>query len=206
MESVAAVTDGWHVEDARTSSARERGNADGIAQPSPTLSAFLRALASAMGAEAVVAIGADSGVGGLALLAGMPVGSTLTVIEASPVNDRAAREALRDLPSGRIRFISGDPHSVSARLTDGAYDLVVIGAGPDDRNDYLTHAKRLLREHGTAVFLGVFGAGDEVLDESQRDPQTVAARRFLNEVMEDESLQCALLPIDHGTLIVELAH
>lgn len=205
MESFAAVTDGWHVEDAGLTAARERGEAAGIAQPSPTLGAFLRALASAMGAEAVVAIGADSGVGGLSLLNGMPQASTLTVIEPSPINDRAAREAFKDFPSGRIRFISGDPHSVSTRLTDAAYDLVVVAAGSDDRNDYLTHARRLLRERGTAVFLGVFGDEDEALDESRRDPQAVAARRFLDAVMEDESLQCALLPIDHGTLVVELA-
>lgn len=205
MESVASMTDGWHVEDARLAAARERGEEAGITQPSPTLAAFLRALASAMAAEAVVAIGADSGVGGLSLLDGMPETSTLTVIDPSPANDRAARESFKNFPSGRIRFISGDPHSVSTRLTDAAYDLVVVGAGSDDRNDYLAHARRLLRENGTAVFLGVFGEDDGVLDESRRDPQTVAARRFLDLVMEDESLRCSLLPIDHGTLIVELA-
>lgn len=204
MESVALVTDNWHVEDAGVTQARERGLAAGLTQPSPTLGAFLRALTSALAAESVVAIGADSGVGGLYLSAGMSEGSTLTVIEPSPTNDRAAREALRAAPSGRVRFISGDPHEVVSRLTDAAYDLVVVSEAARNRADYLQHARRLLRDGGTAVFLGVFGSDDEVLDQARREPHVMADRRFLDEVMESDELRCALLPLDHGTLIIEI--
>lgn len=204
MESIA-TTDVWHVEDARLAGARERGNGADLDQPSPTLGAFLRVLASAMGADAVVQVGADSGVSGLYLLDGMNPGGVLTSIESVPVRDRAARETFRQAEAGnRVRSITGDPHEVIARLTDGAYDLVLVGADVSDRGAYLEHARRLLRAGGTAIFLGVFGADDAVLDQSRREADVLTARRFLDEAMEDESLRCALLPIDHGTLVIEL--
>ena len=204
MESIA-TTDAWHVEDARLAGARERGNSANLAQPSPTLGAFLRVLASAMGADAVVQVGADSGVSGLYLLDGMNAGGVLTSIESVPVRDRAARETFRSAQSGtRVRSITGDPHEVIARLTDGAYDLVLVGADVPDRAAYLAHARRLLRPGGTAVFLGVFGEDEAVLDQARREADVVAARRFLDDAMEDEELRCALLPIDHGTLVIEL--
>lgn len=205
MESIGS-TDAWHVEDARLAGARERGNSADLNQPSPTLGAFLRVLASAMGADAVVQVGADSGVSGLYLLDGMNAGGVLTSIESVPVRDRAARETFRVAQAGnRVRSITGDPHEVIARLTDGAYDLVLVGADISDRSAYLAHARRLLRSGGTAVFLGVFGADDAVLDQARREADVVAARRFLDEAMEDEALRCALLPMDHGTLVVELS-
>lgn len=204
MESIG-TTDAWHVEDARLAGARERGHHVDLTQPSPTLGAFLRVLASAMGAEAVVQVGADSGVSGLYLLDGMADGGVLTSIESVPVRDRAARETFRMAETGnRVRSITGDPHEVIARLTDGAYDLVLVGADVTDRAAYLDHARRLLRAGGTAIFLGVFGPDDDVLDQARREPEVVAARRFLDEVMEDEQLRCALLPMDHGTLVIEL--
>lgn len=204
MESIA-TTDAWHVEDARLAGARERGNSANLTQPSPTLGAFLRVLTSAMGADAVVQVGADSGVSGLYLLDGMNSGGVLTSIESVPACDRAARETFRTAQTGnRVRSITGDPHEVIARLTDGAYDLVLIGADVSDRAAYLAHARRLLRPGGTAVFLGVFGEDEAVLDQSRREAEVVAARRFLDDAMEDEELRCALLPIDHGTLVIEL--
>ena len=204
MES-NSTTDAWHVEDAALAAARDRGNNASLDQPSATLGAFLRVLCSAMEAEAVVQVGADSGVSGLCILDGMSAGGVLTSIESVPVRDRAARDTFRQAAAGtRVRSITGDPHEVVARLTDGAYDLVLIGSDINDRATYLDHARRLLREGGTAVFLGVFGPDDAVLDQSRRDAETLAARRFLDETMADEQLSCALLPMDHGTLVIEL--
>jgi len=204
VESTTA-TDNWHVEDAVMAAARERGRSADVAQPSPTLGALLRTLTSAMAAQAVVQVGADSGMSGLYLLNGMPEDAVLTSIESVPTQDRLAREAFRLAEVGhRARSITGDPLEVCSRLTDGAYDIVVIGAAVGDRESFLEQARRLVKGGGTAVFLGVFGPDDAVLDQARRDDVTTAARRFLDEAMEDPELRCALLPLDHGTLIVEI--
>lgn len=124
-------TDDWHIEDAVVSGAQVRGGGQGSAVPTPTAGAVLRSTAAALGAAAVVQAGADSGVSGLYLLEGMSPDGVLTSIEENAESDAAARVLPR--LSRRLRGSAppwtGAPLDVLSRLTDHAYNLVVIGAG-----------------------------------------------------------------------------
>ncbi|MFI0432417.1 MAG: O-methyltransferase [Candidatus Nanopelagicales bacterium] len=202
---VESFTDEWHVADEVTLAARERGAGLPNGQPSPTTCGVLRAVACATNASAVVQAGADSGVSGLAVLAGMAPGGILTSIEATPEADRAARQTFREAGAGAaVRSITGNTLDVISRLADHAYDMVVVGADAAHRATYLAQARRLLRPGGAAVFLGVFGPADEVLDPARRDEATAAERHFLGELAEDPTVTATLLPIDGGVLVVQL--
>ncbi len=198
-------TDNWHVEDSVVTAARSRGATLGGGVPSPTAGAVLRSIAAALNAAAVVQAGADSGVSGLYLLEGMAGNGILTSIEADPESDRAARESFRESRAGsRVRSINGAPLDVLSRLTDHAYDLMVVGDSLGDGPAYLEQARRLLRPGGAAVFLAVLGDDERVADLGQRDDETMAARHFLGELAEDPSVVATLLPVANGTLLVQI--
>jgi predicted O-methyltransferase YrrM len=62
----------------------------------------------------------------------------------------------------RVRTIAGAPRQVLPRLSDGAYDVVVIGPGTEadgeDGHALLAEAHRLLSPGGSLVITPVFGA------------------------------------------------
>ena len=95
----------------------------------------LRLLAGAVKARTVVEIGTGAGVSGLWLLEGMTPDGVLTTIDIEAAHQRAARAAFTaaGIPGHRTRCICGDALDVLPRMSDGAYDMVVIDG---DKHDY----------------------------------------------------------------------
>jgi predicted O-methyltransferase YrrM len=159
-------------------------------------------LAAALGARAVVEVGTGAGVSGLYLLAGMPEDGVLTTIDVEAEHQRAAREAYAEagIRPNRTRAITGRALDVLPRLTDGAYDLVLLDADKRDFDAYLEQALRLLRPGGV---LAVDNAlwHDKVADPAQRDESTTAIRELGKRVRDDERLLPALLPSGDGLLV-----
>ena len=91
----------------------------------------------------------------------------------------------------RVRSIHGDPLTVLDRLSDGAYDLVVLQSRPAVTPLLLDHVRRLLQPGGMLVIRGALRGGDEADD--------VAAS--LQAIAEDEAFTVTLLPVDHGLVL-----
>lgn len=206
---VIAFTDEWHMESPAAAAARGRAEAVGSAYvnrttPSATVASLLRMVAAAANSQHAVQVGADAGISGASILDGMAADGVLTVIEADGDADRLSRQTFRELGAGhRARSITGAPGEVLPRLTDHAYDLMVVGAGVTDRSAYLEQARRLLQPSGIVVFLGVFRGG-AVLDPNRRDEQVTADRHFLAEVGDDPALSTTLLPLGDGVLLAQV--
>ena len=85
-------------------------------------------LARAVGARAVVEIGTGTGQSGLALFAGMQPDGILTSVDLEADHQRQARKAFSSvgIASQRFRLIAGDALTVLPKLSDGAYDLVLV--------------------------------------------------------------------------------
>ncbi len=164
--------------------------------------AALRLLAAAVSARHVVEVGTGAGSSGLWLLQGMPRDGILTTIDDDPEHQRAAKEAYAaaGIPSQRTRVISGDAEQVLGRLTDGAYDLVLVDADKEDYPVYAEQAIRLLRTGGVLVLDNMLWH-DRVADPASRDEVTTLLRDLGKKLREDDRLLPALLPVGDGLFV-----
>lgn len=198
--------DTWVEEGEALRRARDRSEDLGVEPVSPAAAATLRLLAAAISAQAIVEVGTGAGVSGSALLAGMTHGGVLTSIDVEAEGQRAARETFTELghsPS-RSRLIAGRALDVLPRMSDGAYDLVVVDG---DRAEYpaiVTQAKRLLRIGGLVVLCGMLGPTG-VADPSQRDVDTTALRDAAGMIENDDDWVPALMTVGSGLLVALLA-
>jgi predicted O-methyltransferase YrrM len=185
--------------------ARERAAQLGTGAVLPGTGAALGVLAAAAGARAVVEIGTGTGVASLYLLRGMPDDGVLTTIDAEVEHHRAAKEAFAEagLRPTRTRTISGRALDVLPRLTDAAYDLVLLSLTGDMLEaapEYLAQAVRLLRAGGVLVVDHALWH-DRVADPARRDEATTAVRELGRAVRSDDRLRPALLPVGDGLLV-----
>lgn len=189
-------------ESEEASAARTRSADLGCTPVSCGAAAALTILAAAVGARAVVEIGTGAGVSGLALLAGMTPDGVLTTIDVEAEHQRAAKQGFTaaGFGSGRARLINGRALEVLPRLTDGAYDLVLVDGDRAEYPAYVPQAIRLLRPGGALVLAGALH-GDRVADPTNRDAQTVAVREAGRLVRDDEQLVPAMLPVGDGLLV-----
>jgi predicted O-methyltransferase YrrM len=169
-----------------------RRRAAPLAPPAPEVGALLRWAARTVGARAVVEVGAAGGVSGAWLLPELPPRGVLTSIEPDAHAHGLATDAFEAMDAGAsVRSIHGDPLIVLDRLSDTAYDLVVLQSRPAVTPGLLTHARRLLRPGGMLVIRGALRGGDDADD--------VAAA--LQTVAEDEGFTATVLPVDNGLVL-----
>ena len=164
--------------------------------------AALRLLAASLQARAVVEVGTGAGVSGVWLLRGMPVDGVLTTIDVEAEHQRAARQAFAEagIAPNRTRLISGRALDVLPRLTDAAYDLVLVDAEKTEYDDYVEQALRLLRPGGVVAIDNALWH-DRVADPAQRDETTTAIRELGRRLRDDERLVPCLLPVGDGLLV-----
>lgn len=198
-----AFVEAFLPEDPAIIAARARASEVGSYEPSPAAGATLGFLASLVDARNVVESGTGCGVSALWLIRGMPTDSSLTSIDAESEYARLAREALGDaeISQHRVRLITGDPLEVLSRLTDGAYDLVILRNEPRDLATAVDHAHRLLRAGGVLVVDRALWSG-RVPDPAQRDELTIAMRELGKSIRADfDRWKPLLLPVGEGLLL-----
>ena len=195
--------EGFINEDFFKSQARARGVELGTTDTTPGSGAFLRYLAFTVKAQAVVEVGTGSGVGSLWLLDGMLESGTLTSIDDEMEHTQIAKLAFADaeISPTRYRLITNSVLDVISKLTDRAYDLVVVRHDPQDLAFVISESHRILRSGGAMVIDSFFG-GSKVNDPAQRDPKTVALRDAGKIIKNDtEHWVSTLLPTGDGLLV-----
>jgi predicted O-methyltransferase YrrM len=191
------------VEDHFKSIARVRGVEVGAIDVTPGVGAYLRHLAFSLSAQSVVEVGTGSGVGSLWLLDGMINSGTLTSIDDEMEHTQIAKLAFgdADIPQNRYRLITNSVLEVISKLTDRAYDLVVLRHNPEDLAFVIGETHRILRSGGALVIDNFFG-GSKVNDPAQRDPRTVALRDAGKMIKNDtEHWVSTLIPVGDGLLV-----
>ncbi len=188
-----AYADDWTEEPPEVADARRRGKEMGAPSPSRAVGAALRGLVAAMRAGNVVEVGSGAGVTGGWILSGLPDEGTLTTVDPDSALQTAARDTFErmGISHTRVRAIAGAPRAVLPRLTDGAYDIVVIGPGAetdaDEGHALLSEARRLLRAGGSVIITPVFGADGtlparhDLIQHLRDDPEWVAAVMTVGE-------------------------
>ena len=181
--------------------ARARGVELGCVPVMPAVGAALRLLAAAVNAKAVVEVGTGAGVSGLWLLSGMPSDGILTTIDVEAEHQRAAKQAYAaaGVAPQRTRAITGRALDVLPRLTDAAYDMVVIDGDKTEYPQYVEQALRLLRSGGVLALDNMLWH-DLVADPATRDETTTMLRDLGKALRDNDSLLPALLPVGDGVL------
>ena len=197
-----AYAENFVLEDDVLARARARAAELGCTPVHPGTGAMLSVLTAALAARAVVEIGTGAGVSGVYLLRGMPGDGVLTTIDVEVENQRAAREAFTEagIRANRTRVIPGRALDVLPRLTDAAYDLVLMDADKVEYGAYLDQALRLLRPGGVVAVDNALWH-DRVADPAQRDEATTAVREMGKSVRDHEGLVPAMLPCGDGLLL-----
>jgi len=181
--------------------ARSRSEELGCIPVMPGVGAVLRLLAAAVNAKAVVEVGTGAGVSGLWLLSGMPTDGVLTTIDVEAEHQRAAKQAYAaaGIAPQRTRVITGRALDVLPRLTDAAYDMVMIDADKAEYPQYVEQALRLLRTGGVLALDNMLWR-DKVADPATRDETTTTLRDLGKALRDNDSLLPALLPVGDGVL------
>ena len=181
--------------------ARRRGEELGAIPVGNGAGVLLRLLAAAVKAKSVVEIGTGAGTSGLWLLQGMPDDGILTTIDVEAENQGVARKAYAEagIAHQRTRVITGRALEVLPRMTDGAYDMVVIDGDKREYPDYVSHGIRLLRSGGVLVLDNMLWH-DKVADPAARDAETTVLRDLGKQLRDDDRLIPALLPVGDGML------
>ena len=199
-----AFSESYVPEDEVLRNARKRAEEVGVAPIGAGGGTALRFLAAVIGARAVVEVGTGTGVSGVWLLRGMRPDGVLTSIDIEAEHQRLARESFAEeaVAPNRVRLITGRARDVLPRLTDGAYDLVLVDGAKSDYLDLLDEAVRLLKPGGIVAFDNALWH-DRVADPAQRDAETVAIRELGRTVREHDSLLPVLLPVGDGLLVAK---
>lgn len=181
--------------------ARDRGEKLGATPVGVGTGAALQTLAAAARATSVVEIGTGAGVSGLWLLSGMPIRGVLTTIDVSAEHQSAARQAYAQagIAPHRLRVICGNALTVLPRLTDRAYDMVLVDAHHPDYPTYVEQALRLLRPGGVLAINNMLWH-DKVADPVARDEETTILRHLGKALRDDYQLVVSLLPVGDGLL------
>lgn len=200
--TLGSFADSWLPEAEAIKEARRRAEDSGVPALSPSGTAILTLLAATVQAQAVVEVGTGTGVSGAALLAGMTPGGTLTTIDTEAAYQRYAREAFESLGSEapRARFIAGRALDVLPRMSDGAYDMVVIDADNTEYPAILEQAQRLLRIGGLVVFAGI-GIDGVLADPARRDAEASAVKETA-EALRSEGTWIPGLMVEGSGLLV----
>jgi predicted O-methyltransferase YrrM len=153
-------------------------------------------------ARAVVEIGTGAGVSGLALLRGMASDGILTSIDLETEHQVAARQifAAEGVPPRRARLIAGSALNVLPKLSDGAYDMVVVDGDPLEFVEYVDQSQRLLRSGGLLVLHHALWKG-LLAEETNEDDETLIIREALQAVRDMEGFTATLLPVGDGLLV-----
>ncbi len=198
-----AYAENFIVEDHFKSQARARGVEVGAIDVTPGVGAYLRHLAFTLSAQSVVEVGTGSGVGSLWLLDGIIKSGTLTSIDDEMEHTQIAKLAFADadIAASRYRLITNSVLDVISKLTDKAYDLIVLRHNPEDLAFVIGESHRILRSGGALVIDNFFG-GAKVNDPAQRDPKTIALREAGKIIKNDtEHWVSTLLPAGDGLLV-----
>lgn len=192
----------WHAEDEAMIAVRARAAEVGCQTVSPGAGAALRLLASVAGATAAVEVGTGAGISAVRMLQGMAGEGVVTSVDAEAEHQVLARDLLATagVHPSRVRMINGRAAEVLGRLTDGAYDIVLLATHALETHAYIDDAHRLLRNGGMLIVNRAL-AGDRLADPAARDADTMAIRALVADLHDDERFTSALLPLGGGLLV-----
>jgi caffeoyl-CoA O-methyltransferase len=138
------------------------------------------------------------------MAAGLPPGGQITTCELSPVHAAAARGHIAASPyADRIEVLEGPAIDTLGTLP-GPFDFVFIDA---DKGSYLAYYEAVLPKLAPGGLIAADNTlwGGNVVNESDRSPDTEAIRAFNDAVSADERVVCVQLTVRDGVTLIRRA-
>ena len=159
--------------------------------------------------QRILELGTFTGYSALCLAEGLPEGGMLTTVEHNDELEDTIRRNLALSPlSRKIQLVISDAKVFLAGQQQ-SFDLVFMDA---DKREYCAYLDLLLAERsdGTSLLpVGGWLLADNTLWDGHiidpaydRDPQTIALRRFNDQVAADPRLEKVILPLRDGLSII----
>ncbi|WP_281640871.1 O-methyltransferase [Aurantimicrobium minutum] len=190
----------FDVESSTLAQARAISLEHGLNPISPAVGAQLALVAAATNATNMIEIGTGCGLSGLWLLSGAPE-ATLTSIDPEFEYHEQAREFFTEagFPASRVRLITGKALDVLPRMNENSYDVVLVDGDPNQVEQNVEHALRLVRVGGTVLVPHILHDGD-VANPAKRTAAVNGLRAVLTAAQESENIVAALSPAGDGLL------
>ncbi len=165
---------------------------------------FLEMVSRMLRPKRILEVGAFTGYGTLCLAAGLAEGGEVLTIEHDPLTEELLRKYIAESPHAHcIHVLWGEAEAHLARLAGegDAFDLIFLDADKARYADYYPMLKALLRPGGWLLADNVLWNG-KVWDESYRDKDTQALRRFNDLVQADPDVENLPLRMRDGLMII----
>ena len=128
-------------------------------------------------------------------------GGKVITLEADPVAAEIARRHIAASPyADRIELVFGDALESLDRL-EGPFDVVFVDAWKTDYPAYYEAVLPKLAPHGVIVADNVFRWGTALEDEPAEE-EAVILKRFNDDVVADPRVDCAMLTVGDGLLLI----
>ena len=162
---------------------------------------FLEFLVRQTGARRVLELGTFTGWSSISMAFGLPEGGRITTCdvdeETTAIAQRYAGEAgVRD----RIDYRLGRALETLETM-DGPFDLVFIDADKESYVDYYEAVLPKLADGGFIVADNVLWSG-RVADPDNHEANTDTIREFNDHVMSDDRVECVMLTVRDGMLLI----
>jgi caffeoyl-CoA O-methyltransferase len=149
----------------------------------------------------VLEVGTFTGVSAISMASRLPDGGMLITLEADPATAEIARRHIAASPvADRIELVLADA-TESIHEVEGPFDVVFIDAWKSDYPVYYEAALSKLAPHGVIVADNVLRQGT-VLDPEPLEEEAAAMRAFADRVRADPRVDCAMLTVGDGLLLI----
>ncbi|MCI0683035.1 MAG: class I SAM-dependent methyltransferase [Gemmataceae bacterium] len=175
-------------------------------QIGPDQGALLAMLVRLMGARRALEIGVYTGYSALAVAAALPEDGKLVACDVSVEWTSIARRYWEQAGlASRIELRLGPAlATLDVLLREGAadsFDLAFIDADKREYDAYYESCLRLVRPGGLIAIDNVLWGG-AVADAGETDPETAAIRALNTKVRDDPRVECCLLTVGDGVMLV----
>jgi len=162
---------------------------------------LLKFLVGALGARRVLEIGTFTGYSALSMAEALPPDGRIVTCEIDEHHASIARRHIAASPyADRIEVRLGPAIDTIATL-DGPFDFVFIDADKTSYAAYYEAVLPLLSDDGLIAVDNVLWMG-QVLDDTDQSPDTRAIVDFNRRVAGDDRVECVLLTVRDGVLLV----
>jgi caffeoyl-CoA O-methyltransferase len=163
---------------------------------------FLEFLVRLSKAQRVLEIGTFTGYSTLSMARGLPPGGRVTTCDVNEETTAIARRYAEEAGlADRIEFRLDGGGLESIALLDGPFDFVFIDADKPNYKNYYEAVLPKLADDGLIVIDNVLWSG-RVVEDGDDDESTRAIKEINDHVRNDPRVECVMLTVRDGMLLV----